>query len=163
MAKGIKNNIAFMPVVDSISRKFALRREKCTDHFDNRSGLKIQGVAYMGASVRHRYIAGIGSVAENVFFMRKREGVRVPTQADLERREYFSQASAWTNAALKDLTAITANQQKWAQARNDFSKTIKGVGAAGYNQKGWMFAIAYAMVKAGETLPTNHQLPAFDA
>lgn len=146
------SNITFMPVVESISRKFALRKEVCTQNLP---------ISYMGSGCRKKRVNGT-SVKQNYFFMRKNPRVSQPSSSELDMREYFQSAVRWANAAYKDLNAIDHNQEAFLESNNTH-KTIKGCWAGNYYMKGWLTAIAIKILKAGETLPQNHQVPAFDA
>lgn len=166
MAKKL-SNISFMPAVDGISRKLALRKETCTDKVLINGGGKeviIPGVTYMGASVRKVSINGYGPVSKNILFMRKPMAQRVADAAELERRARFTGAVRWAAAALNDLSTIEANDAKYSQARADLRKTIAGVSASGYESiNGWMMAIAYAYSLQHDAFPSGTSLPAFDA
>lgn len=161
MAKEFKSNITFMPVVESISRKFALRRETCsTKTFGDKI---IAPVQYMGSGARRHYVAGMGIVSKNYFFMRKFARSTPITSDEQLNRSYFESVSKWNKLVWKSLSVLTQNQEKWEQAVADLSKTIKGVSAKGYNRLGWSFAIGMKIKQADETLPANGALPAFDA
>lgn len=161
MAKELKSNISFMPVVESISRKFALRRETCSK---KKIGDKEIGPdQFMGAGVRKHFVAGLGTVKRNYFFMRKNARSTFVTDNEQLNRSYFESVSKWNKQVWKSLSVLTQNQEKWEEALADLSKTIKGVSAAGYNRIGWSFAIGMKIKQAGETLPANYALPAFDA
>lgn len=163
MAKKVKSNIAFMPVVESISRKFALRRETCST---KQVGEKIVApVQYMGSGTRTRKIAGYGTINKNYFFMRKYGRTSPISVEEQINRTNFLKVSKWNKALWKNLTHLTETQQKWVDACEDLSLTIKGVSAAGYETpKGWSFAIGMAILAEdqGAVLPDG-QLPAFDA
>lgn len=158
MAKKI-SNITFMPVVETISRKFALRSEKCSLK-SNQQG-ETACLSYMGSGTRKKKFNG-SMVVANYFFMRKNPRTSIASSTELDIREAFKTGNAWAVAARKDLTAIALNQQKYLQSQNEH-KTIKGIWAGDYTLFGFLRAIAIKMANAGETLPQNHQLPAFDA
>lgn len=163
MAKKVKSNIAFMPVVESISRKFALRRETCSTK--NVGDKIIAPVQYMGSGTRTRNIAGYGKINKNYFFMRKYGRTSTISIAEQLNRTNFLKVSAWNKAIWKDLVVLTYNQEKCKEAFEDTSLTIKGVSAAGYETwKGYTFAIGMALIKDDPQHGLdNHELPAFDA
>lgn len=161
MAKEFKSNITFMPVVESISRKFALRRETCSNKTVGQK--EIGPVQYMGSGARRHFVAGLGTVKRNYFFMRKYARSTPITTEEQLNRSYFELVSKWNKKVWHNLSVLTANQEKWDQAVADLSKTIKGVSAAGYNRLGWSFAIGMKMKANDETLPDTGALPAFDA
>lgn len=169
------SNIQFDPVVQQINRKFVTRKTTCVNRYVKRGGsasatplagsnMVIPGARYMGAYGRTVNLTGIGSVIKNTFFMRNPMVQRLPTESMLNTRTWFAQANQWTRDALEDLAAIAHNNALFIQAQKAPNATIKGVTCVGYqSQRGWICAIAFAMLKAGETLPVNHQLPGFDA
>lgn len=160
MAKKL-SKISFMPAVESISRKFVPRKEKCVNQSIGR--YDVPGKRYMGSYAKRATLIGYGPITKNIVFLRNPMSLAAPTQDELLRRARFSAANAWANAAWKDLSAITANQQKFKQAKEDFTLTISGVSAYGYQTMlGWMMAIAYKIQEAGGELPVNHKLPDFD-
>lgn len=161
MSKEFKSNISFMPVVESISRKFALRRETCA--YKHIGDKEISPTQFMGAGVRRHFIAGLGTVNRNYFFMRKHARSTFVTDNEQLTRSYFGSVSKWNKLVWKSLSVLTQNQEKWEEACADLSKTIKGVSAAGYNSRGWSFAIGMKIKSNGETLPANGALPEFDA
>lgn len=163
------SNVDLMPAVEGLSRKLALVREKCYTKSigkggeDSNTEVVIPGHTYMGVITKDVNIIGYGTTKRVRLFMRKPVKAPVPTAQDLARRLYFTEGVKWTNAALQDLTVVTANQQKFHDAVEDLSKTISGVSAAGYQSiRGWMAAIAIKLA-AAEQLPQTHALPAFDA
>lgn len=160
MAKKV-SNITFMPVVESISRKFALRKETCSLKGNDQGQTDV--VQYMGSGTRTKKFNGT-FVTQNYFFMRKNARLTQPSSSELDARAAFTQGNAWALAARSDLMAITANQQKFKESNaSGGSKRIKGLWAGNYTMLSWMRAIAIKMVNDGETLPQDHLLPAFDA
>lgn len=162
------SNVDLMPAVDGISRKLALRREKCYNETINKGGdgnkqIVIPGHTYMGVTSKDVRIIGYGTVKRVRLFMRKPMDAPVATADQFAQRGHFSIGVGWTNAALKDLTVISANSAKFLAAMQDTSKTIAGISAAGYQtMRGWMSAIAIALDAEGH-LPETHALPEFDA
>lgn len=164
------SNVQFMPAVEGISRKWALRRETCTPKIYNRmagagtTGVDIPGKTYMGSTQRTINYNGLGPVQKNTFFMRRPMAVHKLTQTQIEKRSYFMKAASFTKAAMQDLTALASNKQKYAAAKEDFSLGIKGVSAYAYSSmRNWTFAIAYQIQQQGGSLPQDHILPDFDA
>ena len=156
------SNVTLMPAVEGISRKLALRSEKCVTK--QISNVIVPGHTYMGIVSRTKNVIGYGPVISNSLFMRK-PMVLGTVSADVQvLRTRFYNATQWSAAALKDLSSLTNNQLKFKQAKADTSKTVSGVSAAGLQTfRGWMTAIAYAILLDGGTLPSNHEVPAFDA
>lgn len=161
MPKKVKSNISFMPVVESISRKFALRRETCVE---KKIGDKVVApIKYMGSGTRTVKVAGYGAVNKNYFFMRKYQRTSPISEDEQQARINFTAVSKWVTAAMKSLQSLTQNQEKWLQASEDITKKIHGVSAAGYeSMRGWMFAVAMALKTDDVPLPQDYALPNFD-
>ena len=166
MAKKKVSNIGFMPVVETISRKFALRRETCVDKTFTKGDLggeaevTINGTTYMGCVGRKVYIIGEGWVTKNTFFMRKPQPARQLSAEEVQAHQNFAAGLAWANAAMIDLSVLVANQEKFLVIRNDFTKKIGGLSAKGYsNMYGFMRAYAIHTLGQGGTLPQDHALP----
>lgn len=168
MAKKM-SNVSFMPAIEGISRKLALRRETCINK-DVAVGSRaanakvIPGQTYMGVVTRPVNVIGVGTVQRSTLFMRKPMNAPVADTATLKRRTDFAYAADWAKNAMESLEVASANFDKFLQAKNDFSKKIKGISAYGYQSpRGWFFAIAYAIRHTGGVLPENYALPNFDA
>ena len=159
-------NVALMPAIEGISRKLALRRETCTQKtiIRGNDNIVIPGKTYMGVISKDVNVIGYGNAKRVSLFMRK-STILGPVSADqMEVRTNFTAARKWVTDALRDLSALTTNQQKFKEAVDDLSKTISGISASGYqSQRGYMMGVAMAILKEGGTLPVNHQLPSFDA
>ena len=98
----------------------------------------------------------------NYLFLRQNARTTPLSEDELVVRENFRSASRWVKDAMEDLSVVTGNQQKFLTSKTE-NKRVKGVSAIDYGMRGWMFAIAMKMLGNDETLPTNHQIPAFDA
>lgn len=161
------SNVQLMPAITGISRKLALRRETATtkeySHVGGKS-VTVPGNTYMGVMSYQRKIQGVGIVTKNILFIRKPFKLGLATSSQIAVRELFVRSAEWVNAAQKDLTAITTNQQRFKAACQDFNKRIAGVSAYGYStMSGWMKAVMYAHLEDGHELPQTHILPDFDA
>lgn len=159
MAKKL-SNIGYALPVEQISRKFARRKDTCSVKKTGGPDYIIPAKPYMGASVRTCTVNGVeGKITKNIFYVRTAPYAPVVTQSMNEKRSYFAQANAWANAAQKDLTAITFNQQTYAECCADFNKRAAGVSAKGYQtMTGWMKAVAFAILDSGEVLPVDHKI-----
>lgn len=154
------STIGYMTPVESISRKFALRKETAGDKLIAvGSGQGKLTSKFFGGSVRRYYRAGSGQVMTNVLFFKKYGRITAPSVEELQNRQNFSAASKWANAAAKDISAITHNQQIWDELVADPSLSCNGVYAAGYGERAYLFAYAMSVLATGGTLPANHQLP----
>lgn len=167
MAKKL-SNVAFMPAIESISRKLALRRETCTNKLiqNNDEGGRqviIPGHTYMGVSAQQVGVIGYGTVTKHTLFIRKPIDPKELTANQVTSRARFMKAVNWAREAYQDLSTIAANQNKFLVARKDFSKTIGGVSAVGYQTfRGWMCGVVYELDKQNN-FPQTHALPEFDA
>ena len=153
------SNITFITGVESISRKFALRAIKCSEK-GNQQG-QVYTPVYIGAACRLKPFNGT-TVKMNYLFLRQNARTTPLSEDELVVRENFRSASRWVKDAMEDLSVVTGNQQKFLTSKTE-NKRVKGVSAIDYGMRGWMFAIAMKMLGNDETLPTNHQIPAFDA
>lgn len=161
MANVKLSNIGYAYPVESISRKFALRKETVTvkPWRDNQDVQPIR--AFMGGSVRKVRVDGT-LINVNRLFIKKNSGQHALNQNEITARQNFTQAAQWVNAAMSDLSALTTNQQKFREGLRT-GYPMKGVKAINYTtQRGFMRAVAIKMLVAGEQLPSNHQLPNFD-
>ena len=160
MAKKI-SNITFMPAVETVSRKFALRRETCSEKTNNQGQKNV--FSYFGSGTRKKMFNG-GLIDQNYLFMRKNARQTEPSSSEMTARAAFAEGVQWAKAAAKDLTALSHNQAAWVQSvHSGGAKTIKGLWGGNYSFVGYLRAVAIKMANAGETLPVNHQLPAYDA
>lgn len=159
--KKIKSNISFMPVVESINRKFALRRETCSE---KTVGEKIiDPVKFMGAGTRTKSVAGYGTVNVNYFFMRKFARASALTPDERAARLLFGVISTAVAALKKDLNQLSNMTYMWRQAIADFSKTINGVSAIGRDFRGWVWAVQYAGRKEDTSYDLSKFPTTFDA
>lgn len=161
LSKKKLSSIGYVLPVESISRKFALRKEVAglKDIQTGASTGEIGPIKFMGGSLRRTFRVGSGLVATNVLFIKKNKRTTPPSADELLARQNFAAASAWANAAKKDLSAITHNQLVWAEIAADPTLSSGGLYANGYNYNTFLFAYAYKVRKDGGTLPVNHQLP----
>lgn len=160
------SKIGYMNPVEQISRKFVPR------HMTSRAvssalpgpGYILPKVKWFGAAVQERKVQGYGTVTKNIFVCRQYGRTSLAKAGELSNRVNFQIANAWAIAAFKDLMAQAQNIQRWLQAIDNFDKRIEGVSAKGYQTtRGWVVAVAMALLGAGKTLPADHILPAFDA
>ena len=149
-----KANVGFMPAVESISRKFALRKDTCSTK--NFFGVN----KFMGAGVRKYNVIGYGSGSVNYFFMRKNPRLSGPTSSELTQRSAFTDGVQWAAEALKDLTARTHNQQVYRAVRENPDLTVGGHSMKGVSSMyGMLRRYGILLAIDQEELPSNHQLP----
>ena len=155
------SNISYMPVVEHISRKFALRNETVSLKPYKSSGNVQRTSGYMGAGVRYKVVDGAKRLT-NYIFMRKNPRTSSLTAKELAARANFIACQEWVKAAMEDLSVYTDNQIKYQECFKG-GKTIKHISAKNYGFRGFMFAVAMEIRKSGGTLPEDHNLPAYDA
>lgn len=152
------SNITFMPVVETISRKFALRRETCTLKTSQQK--ESNTFNYMGSGARVKMFNG-GLVTQNYFFMRKNARTSALSADETTNRSNFTAVAIWRKAVREDLSKLSSNQAKYRESLQQ-NKTIEGVWAGDYSFSGFIFAVGMAILGNGGTLPQDHALPAFD-
>lgn len=153
--------IGYVLPISNISRKFARRIDTATTK--NAGGTRnmlIEGNPWIGSAKHYSYIS---KSYKDHLVVRTVSAYRAATGDQIHNRTIFSAASSWVSAAMRDLMAVSTNQQKFLQSRDDPSKKIKGINARTYSVRGWMFAVAFAIKKDTGDLPQDHLLPAFDA
>lgn len=151
------SNIGYMPVVESISRKFALRKEKVGDVLYRNGKKKVKmSNGFMGGAVR-KVRVNDQLINVNYFWMRK--NARTSPLSDLERtnRQNFtiSRASAYaTYHNLANLTKIQADFYGTTLANGYVGvRTRAGIWAGDYTTiEGWIFAIRIAQIRQGEKI-----------
>lgn len=163
MAKEVKSTINYMTGIEGVSRKFALRRNTCTNKNVGQSvigGLhKILGpTKFFGGSVRTQYISGFGKVQKNYLFMRLiAQDTTAKSALALKIRNAFAEASKSKSEIMNDLSQIATLTANWKTADADHTKRMAGVSAAGYDMPGWVFAVQFARVKDNNwTKPENY-------
>ena len=143
MANYVKGTIKYMPAVDQINRKFALRKTKVGNGYNR----------YMGGMTTERWVAGKGHVSRNAMFFREYNRTTAPSEAEIAQRLAFGEGVRAGNRLLKDLSVITRYQEMFYEAADDFTKRVFGVSAEGYDYRGWMIACqikAYLEDKEGK-------------
>lgn len=156
-----RQTIGYALPVTTIARKFARRIDTATvKSAGGTRDILVKGNPWIGASKHYSYIS---KSYKDHLVVRTVRPLRLESSAQIHVRVNFAAASKWVKDAMMDLMAVTPNQQKFVQSLADPSKKIMGINAKGYSLRGWMFACAYAIKNDSGELPTNHQLPAFDA
>ena len=113
MATNVKKivNIQYMAPIESISRKFALRKE-----IANQSGLI--PCKFFGGMVKTSDNVKVGNAARNLFFMRKYGRSSAATTKELANRGRFATVAAATRARMKDLGTLTQDQLNYEAQYN---------------------------------------------
>lgn len=166
MAKYIKGNISYMPVVQEISRKFTTKKNTCAKKVEA-GPVTVESKGWMGGAVRQTGRGGVGLVRKNYLVIRENARTSPIGHDELQNREIFTAASRGKNHILYDLSQLTRVQQMYLEACEDLTKRINYVSANGYTLPGWVFAVQFAgkkeAVEAGTTYDVNTFPSAFDA
>ena len=162
MAKVLKSNIYFDPMVESINRKFTQKKNKCSAPTTT-GPVQVGGVRYMGGATRTTNRGGFGTCKKNYAFFR--DGYRQsPVLAEeTARRMLFAQAVAGRNHIKRDLSQVTRVAEMIVEALNDLTLTVNGISMRGYTPWGWVMAVQYAGKKASASYDVNTFPTAFDA
>ena len=164
MAKKL-SNISYMPAVENVSRKFALRRETCTNKTiqaqnsnGNGKAVFIPGRTYMGAMTIESHVNGYGIVKKNVLFIRKPMTLGPASAAQADAKTAFMIGNEWAIATMKDLSVLTQNQQTYLSCRDNHTAIYRVLTDGYQSMYGWVRAIAIKAANDGVTLPQSHLL-----
>lgn len=141
----LKPAIKYAYFVENVSRKFTLRKNKCSlvNTFGN---FTAEPTRYMGGAVRHNSRFGYGSEQKNYMFLRFNPRSTPVTSDERLLQTQFGTAAKLRNAWKKNLSIVTTLIQAWSDPSNG---TAKGIHKLGYTFNGWLFAVAYAVVGDG--------------
>lgn len=157
-----KSSINYAYFVEDVSRKFTLRKNKCTN---NPMGVTdVEPVRYMGGAVRTNLrfdTKAVTPVKKNYMFLRFNPRTSGPSASEVQLRQFFTLASKASNIWYKTLASLPLILQDWKEPSNG---TINGVAKKGYTLRGWLFAVAYSYCTEGtdipQTYPHNQYAPA---
>ena len=147
MATYIKGTIGYIPAVDQINRKFALRKKKA------HTGTN----CFMGGMTLNQVRAGKGLVSKNLMFFRENNRSTPVKNSERAARNLFKAVSQAVAELIVDLSQITRIQEMWIEASSDLSKKINGKSAKGYTYRGWVWAVQYN----GKSADPNYDLKTF--
>lgn len=137
--------IKYAYFVENVSRKFTLRKNKCSQN--NTFGeFTAEPTRYMGGAVRNNKRFGYGLEQKNYMFLRFNPRSTAVSGEERVLRNTFSTASKLANAWKKDLSIVATLITAWNDSSNG---SAKGVHKLGYTFAGWLFAVAYAVVQDG--------------
>lgn len=162
MAKYIKGNISYLPVVEQINRKFTTKKNTCSNGAVGQAIVQIQPAKYMGGATRKSGRAGLGEVLKNYMFFRENPRSTPVQAAEINRRQIFAAVRKAVITIMEDLSQISRVQTLFLTAKDDKTKLINGVSALGYTFKGWIFAVQYAGKKASHDYNVNTFPQSFD-
>ncbi len=153
----LKATIGYIPTVESINRKFALRREKINHG-------EASPKCYLGGMTRTIYRAGQGTIAKNFLFMRKHAINVPPTAEQLEIKQLFTLTTKSVSFIMKDISQLTSVKNLWLQAKENPALLIKGISAYGKTYRGWIWSVCWVRYAYEETPQQVNTFPtAFDA
>lgn len=139
--------IKYAYFVDNVSRKFTLRKNKCSQN-NTYGEFTAEPTRYMGGAVRKNSRFGYGLEQKNYMFLRFNPRTSPTSSEERELRNTFTTASKLQAKWLKNLSTTAEILQDW-QSVGDGS--AQGVHKLGYTLRGWVFAVAYAVVQGGGT------------
>lgn len=153
------SNISYMPVVESINRKFALRKETLNPVWYRRHTATTQQVkvisSYMGGASRTARVND-QLVRVNYFWMRKYARSTPTSQAEQVARNNFTKAVKSAQATLMNLAVLTIIQSDFTGHNlpaHTAVRTREGVFSGDYNtMRGWIVAIRLAQIAKGESI-----------
>lgn len=157
MAKAYKNNLQLSYPIESVSRKFALRRETAgeksvSDAGNGTKSVEMPSTKFMGGMVRHRSVmTGIGKIEQfpqQLLFVKKYGRSTTVTTDEVHARNLFTRASKGAATIMKDLMQISYVQQQYFAALDNPNIHPNGVSRKGYGTiRDWVFAVQYAGLK----------------
>lgn len=141
----VKNPIKYAYFVENVSRKFTLRKNKCSQK-NTYGKYTAEPTRYMGGAVRNNPRFGYGLEQKNYMFLRFNPRSTPVTSDEHQLRTQFATAAKLRNAWKKDLSIVATLVQAWSDPSNG---SAKGIHKLGYTFSGWLFAVAYAVVGDG--------------
>ena len=152
-----KPSINYAYFVEDVSRKFTLKKNKCSNK--TLGTVALEPARYMGGAVRNNKrfdTVSTTPVKKNYMFLRFNPRTSTASADELALRLAFTRA-----AKLREYWKTTLVEgQKAVQAWNESSNgSASGVHKKGYTYLGWLFAVAYALVS--EDPSTTQSFPTY--
>ena len=132
----LKNPIKYAYFVENVSRKFTLRKNKCSQK-NTYGNFTAEPTRYMGGAVRNNSRFGYGMEQKNYMFLRFNP-----------RRNNFGVAAKLRMNWKTSLQTVALLVEAWADPTNG---SAKGVHKLGYTFNGWLFAVAVKVAADGGT------------
>lgn len=149
-----KSSISYAYFVEDVSRKFTLRKNKCSNKAMGVTS--VEPVRYMGGAVRANLrfdTKAVTPVKKNYMFLRFNPRSSALTADDLQRQNFFREAVQARNRWVKALADLPNILADWKEGSNG---SIKGVHKRGYTMYGWLMAVAYAFKEDGADIPVSY-------
>ena len=140
-----KPSIKYAYFVDNVSRKFTLRKNKCSQS-NSYGNFTAEPTRYMGGAVRKNSRFGYGLENKNYMFLRFNPRSTAVTADERALRTQFSAAVALRKAWKGNLQTVALLVAAWQDQTNG---SAKGIHKLGYTFNGWLFAVAYAVIADG--------------
>lgn len=140
-----KNPIKYAYFVENVSRKFTLRKNKCSQG-NTYGNFTAEPTRYMGGAVRQNSRFGYGNENKNYMFLRFNPRSTPVTSDERVLQTQFSTAAKLRKAWKRDLSVVATLLQAWSDPSNG---SAKGIHKLGYTFNGWLFAVAYAVAGDG--------------
>lgn len=164
MAKKLVGTVTYKPQVDSISRKFVRKADKCSASVKI-GPAKTLPEGWMGGGVRKSARPGLGECIKNYLIVRTQARTTVVKPEEITARNLFANAARGRNHIVHDLMQMTQVQQKWFTAVDALAqgerKTINGVSVEGFTFNGWVMAVQYAGGKEAQEGGTSYDFNTF--
>lgn len=165
--KSMTQRITYAYPIESISRKFTLRRNTASSTMRVGAGTTRETVQkpvnrYMGGGVRRKAARGIGTIETNYMFVRFHKRSTPITQDERARQNLFTTTVKWTQQSRNNLSII-AN----ITAAFNSDRTTLGVSSQGLDLYGFIFKVRYNQVVANPSITPEsaewNTWPGFDA
>lgn len=150
------SNISYMPVVESINRKFALRKETL-GYKPYKGGTYVQtSSGFMGGGTR---LVRVNDqlVKANYFWMKKFARNSPLSSREIQLREHFTIAAQSAKATVQNLAVLTKIQADFTgtgyPSYPSPVRTREGVFSGNYlTERNWVFAVRMAQLANGEQI-----------
>lgn len=140
-----KKTINYAYFVENVSRKFTLRKNKCSQ--SNTYGtFTADPTRYMGGAVRQNSRFGYGLENKNYMFLRFNPRSTPVTSSERLLQTQFATAVQLRKNWKANLATAALLVDAWADQTNG---SAQGVSKLGYTFNGWLFAVAFAVVGDG--------------
>lgn len=141
----VQKKIKYAYFVESVSRKFTLVKNKCSQN--NTTGVfTAEPARYMGGGVRRNSRFGYGLEEKNYMFLRFNPRTSAMDASEKARQEQFSTAAKLRKAWKANLATAAQMAAAWKDPSNG---TANGIAKAGYTSNGWFFVVALSVVQGG--------------
>ena len=143
----LKPSIKYAYFVDNVSRKFTLRKNKCSQ-INTFGTFTAEPTRYMGGAVRKNSRFGYGVDNKNYMFLRFNPRTSPVSSDERTQRNNFGVAAKLRKNWKASLQTAALLVEAWSDPTNG---SAKGVHKLGYTFDGWLFAVAVKVAADGGT------------